>query len=116
MAGLRERLHDGKPFLFSWMSMPGAHLVGQVARLPLDGVTIDLQHGLIDFADAAAMVSAINAVGKPAKSLGEHFNIEHVPRSRGEPVPIAFRVGSTILFACAMRCNVVPPSTLNRCQ
>jgi 4-hydroxy-2-oxoheptanedioate aldolase len=66
MGGLRERLADGKPFLFSWMSMPGAHLVGQVARLPLDGVTLDLQHGLIDFADAAAMVSAVNAAGKPA--------------------------------------------------
>ncbi len=66
MAGLRERLHDGKPFLFSWMSMPGLHLAGQIARLPLDGVTLDLQHGLIDFADAAAMVAAINGAGKPA--------------------------------------------------
>lgn len=66
MTGLRERLSDGKPFLFSWMSLPGAHLAGQVARLPLDGVTLDLQHGLIDFADASTMVSAINAVGKPA--------------------------------------------------
>ncbi len=66
MTGLRERLHDGKPFLFSWMSLPGSHLAGQIARLPLDGVTLDLQHGLIDFADAAAMVAAINNAGKPA--------------------------------------------------
>ncbi len=66
MIGLRERLHDGKPFLFSWMTMASAQLAGQIARLPFDGVTLDLQHGLIDFADAAAMVQAIAAAGKPA--------------------------------------------------
>jgi 4-hydroxy-2-oxoheptanedioate aldolase len=66
MTTLRDRLHDGKPFLFSWMTMPGVHLAGQVARLPFDGVTLDMQHGLIDFADAASMVASISAVGKPA--------------------------------------------------
>jgi 4-hydroxy-2-oxoheptanedioate aldolase len=65
MVDLRARLHDGKPFLFSWMTIPGAQLAGQVARLPFDAVTLDLQHGLIDFGDAVAMVSAIAAAGKP---------------------------------------------------
>lgn len=66
MSELRARLSDGKPFLFSWMTIPGVQLAGQVARLPFDGVTIDMQHGLIDFGDAAGMVAAISASGKPA--------------------------------------------------
>jgi 4-hydroxy-2-oxoheptanedioate aldolase len=66
MSDLRARLFDGKPFLFSWMTMAGAQLAGQIARLPFDGVTLDLQHGLIDFGDANAMVAAIAGAGKPA--------------------------------------------------
>ena len=64
MTGLRDRLHDGKPFLFSWMSMAGAQLAGQMARLPLDGVCLDMQHGMMGFGDAVPMISAIAGVGK----------------------------------------------------
>ncbi|MDE2447070.1 MAG: hydroxyacid aldolase [Alphaproteobacteria bacterium] len=63
---LRDRLATETPFLFSWMTMAGAQMAGQLARLRFDGVTLDLQHGLIGFADAAAMIGAINGAGKPA--------------------------------------------------
>ena len=63
---LRTRLASGEPFLFSWMSIPSAPLAAQVARLPLDGVCLDMQHGMIGFTDAAPMLSAINGAGKPA--------------------------------------------------
>lgn len=63
---LRSRLASGEPFLFSWMTVPSAALAGQVARLPLDGVCLDMQHGMIGFSDAAPMIAAINAAGRPA--------------------------------------------------
>ena len=63
---LRARLASGGPFLFSWMSIPSAELAAQVARLPLDGVCLDMQHGMIGFPDAAPMIAAINAAGRPA--------------------------------------------------
>lgn len=63
---LRSRLASGEPFLFSWMSVPSAELAGQVARLPFDGVCLDMQHGMIGFSDAVAMIAAINAAGRPA--------------------------------------------------
>lgn len=63
---LRARLATGEPFLFSWMSVPSAALAAQVARLPLDGVCLDMQHGMIGFSDAAPMIAAINAAGRPA--------------------------------------------------
>ncbi len=62
---LRARLHDGKPFLFSWMGIPGSQLAGQLARAGLDGVCLDLQHGLIGMDQANAMAAAITAAGKP---------------------------------------------------
>jgi 4-hydroxy-2-oxoheptanedioate aldolase len=63
---LRQRLATGEPFLFSWMSVPSAALAAQVARLPLDGVCLDMQHGMIGFSDAAPMIASINAAGRPA--------------------------------------------------
>jgi 4-hydroxy-2-oxoheptanedioate aldolase len=63
---LRARLATGEPFLFSWMSIPSAALAAQVARLPLDGVCLDMQHGMIGFSDAVPMIAAINAAGSPA--------------------------------------------------
>jgi 4-hydroxy-2-oxoheptanedioate aldolase len=63
---LRQRLATAEPFLFSWMSIPSAPLAAQVARLPLDGVCLDMQHGMIGFSDAVPMIAAINAVGRPA--------------------------------------------------
>jgi 4-hydroxy-2-oxoheptanedioate aldolase len=65
MLDLRTRLHDGKPFLFSWMGIPGAQLAGQLARAGLDGVALDLQHGLIGMDEAGGMAAAITAAGKP---------------------------------------------------
>ena len=62
---LRTRLHDGQPFLFSWMGIPGAQLAGQLARAGLDGVCLDLQHGLIGMDQANQMAAAITAAGKP---------------------------------------------------
>ena len=62
---LRARLHDGTPFLFSWMGIPGAQLAGQLARAGLDGVCLDLQYGLIGMDQANVMAAAITGAGKP---------------------------------------------------
>lgn len=63
---LRARLAKPGPFFFTWMTLPSAALAAQVARLPIEGVCLDMQHGTIGFADAAAMIAAINAAGRPA--------------------------------------------------
>ncbi|MGE0008877.1 MAG: HpcH/HpaI aldolase/citrate lyase family protein [Parvibaculaceae bacterium] len=62
---LRARLARPEPFYFSWMTLPGAIVAGQVARLPYEAVCIDMQHGLAGFTDVAAMSPAITAAGKP---------------------------------------------------
>jgi len=62
---LRVRLEKPEPFYFSWMTLPGAIVAGQVARLPYEAVCVDMQHGLSGFTDVAAMSPAITASGKP---------------------------------------------------
>lgn len=64
---LKARLADrSKPFLFSWMTMPSPHLAGQLARLPIEGVCLDMQHGMIGFSAAADMIAAVSNAGRPA--------------------------------------------------
>jgi 4-hydroxy-2-oxoheptanedioate aldolase len=60
------RLARPEPFLFSWMSMASSQLAGQLARTALDGVAIDMQHGMVGFTDANRMISAITGAGRPA--------------------------------------------------
>lgn len=62
---LRARLEKPESFYFSWMTLPGAIVAGQVARLPYEAVCIDMQHGLSGFSDVATMSPAITAAGKP---------------------------------------------------
>jgi 4-hydroxy-2-oxoheptanedioate aldolase len=62
---LRARLAKRDPFYFSWMTLPGAIVAGQVARLPYEAVCVDMQHGLSGFTDVAAMAPAVSASGKP---------------------------------------------------
>ena len=64
---LKARLANrNEPFLFSWMTVPSPHLAGQLARLPIEGVCLDLQHGMIGFSDAADMIAAVSNAGRPA--------------------------------------------------
>ena len=64
---LKARLaNKSEPFLFSWMTMPSSHLAGQLARLPIEGVCLDLQHGMIGFSDAVGMIAAVSNAGRPA--------------------------------------------------
>ena len=64
---LKTRLaNKAEPFLFSWMTIPSSQLAGQLARLPIEGVCLDLQHGMIGFSDAVPMIAAINNAGRPS--------------------------------------------------
>lgn len=64
---LKARLADKtKPFLFTWLTIPSALLASQVARLPIESVCLDMQHGMIGFSDAVGIISAINNAGRAA--------------------------------------------------
>jgi 4-hydroxy-2-oxoheptanedioate aldolase len=63
---IREKLANGKPFIFPWMGMPGVAQAAQIARMGFDAIAIDLQHSTIGNEEAARMVAAINGAGTPA--------------------------------------------------
>jgi 4-hydroxy-2-oxoheptanedioate aldolase len=64
LTSLRDRLAQPEPFFFGWCSLPGVLHADAMARLPFEGICIDMQHGLMDFGDVAMMVPAFNGQGK----------------------------------------------------
>jgi 4-hydroxy-2-oxoheptanedioate aldolase len=62
---LRRRLRQAPPVFCSWSCLPGALLAEALARTGFDGAVIDLQHGLIGFAELLAMMAALEGAGKP---------------------------------------------------
>lgn len=48
------------------MTIASAGLAAQMARLPIEGVCLDMQHGMIGFSDAVPMIAAINGAGRAA--------------------------------------------------
>ena len=108
---LRARLASGEPFLFSWMTVPSAALAAQVARLPFDGVCLDMQHGMIGFSDAVPMIAAINGAGRPAlvRSLWNDPAIPGQAFDAGATCVIAPMVNSRAQAEALVRAAKYPP-------
>ena len=49
MNALRKKWASGEAVLGAWLAMPSTVSAEIMARLGFDWLTIDLQHGLIDF-------------------------------------------------------------------
>ena len=63
---LRTRLTTGAPAFTAWCGLPEPMVAGLLAREGFDAVTLDMQHGFIDFGVAMRAVPLIVAAGKPA--------------------------------------------------
>ncbi len=57
---VKRTLEGGGRAVNAWCSIPSSYVAEVIAHLGFDTVTIDLQHGAIDYADAFAMLQAIS--------------------------------------------------------
>ncbi len=57
---LRKAWAAGRTTLNGWLAAPSIHTAEVMARAGWDSLTIDLQHGLVDYQAAAAMLPAIS--------------------------------------------------------
>jgi 4-hydroxy-2-oxoheptanedioate aldolase len=65
IASLRQTLNSGEPLYSSWLGFPGVAQASVIARSPLGAMTVDMQHGLMDFGEAVSLVQLALAQGKP---------------------------------------------------
>ena len=57
---LKELFKSGKPIINSWLAVPSSFSAELMANQGWDSVTIDMQHGLIDYPNAVNMLQAIS--------------------------------------------------------
>jgi 4-hydroxy-2-oxoheptanedioate aldolase len=57
---LKELFKAGKPIINSWLSVPSSFSAEIMANQGWDSVTIDMQHGLIDYPNAVNMLQSIS--------------------------------------------------------
>lgn len=62
---LREGLDAGKPLLSAWCGIPEPAIPALLAKEDFDLVTLDMQHGAVDFAQTLRALPLIAAAGKP---------------------------------------------------
>ncbi len=60
---LRDIWAEGRPVLNGWCSVGSPFIAEAFANCGWDSVTIDVQHGLIGYAEMLAMLQAVNASG-----------------------------------------------------
>ena len=57
---LKKLFKEGKPIINSWLAIPSSFSAEVMANQGWDSVTIDMQHGLIDYPNAVSMLQAIS--------------------------------------------------------
>ena len=57
---LKELFKAGKPIINSWLAIPSSFSTEVMANQGWDSLTIDMQHGLIDYPNAVGMLQAIS--------------------------------------------------------
>jgi len=57
---LREIWAAGRPVLNGWLGVPSSHSAEVMSHVGFDSLTVDVQHGAIDYAGALAMLTAIS--------------------------------------------------------
>gem|GEM_PF-1016763 len=65
VTALREGLDSGKPLLSAWCGIPEPAIPALLAKEDFDLVTLDMQHGAVDFAQTLRALPLIAATGKP---------------------------------------------------
>ena len=57
---LKELFKAGKPIINSWLAVPNSFSAEVMANQGWDSLTIDMQHGLVDYPNAVKMLQAIS--------------------------------------------------------
>ena len=58
---LKELFKAGKPIINSWLAIPSSFSAEVMANQGWDSLTIDMQHGLIDYPNAVSMLQSISS-------------------------------------------------------
>ena len=65
---IKKMMTEGKPVINGWLQVPSTASAETMSQQGWDSLTIDMQHGLVDYTNALPMLQTISA-NKEAKML-----------------------------------------------
>lgn len=77
---VKTRWQQGEPIINAWLSIPSAYAAEVVAAQGFDSVTVDLQHGMMDFAQAVSMLQAISTTDAVPLVRSSNAEASHLMR------------------------------------
>ena len=80
---IRERWNKGIPTINGWLTLPVALSAEIMARAGFDSLTIDMQHGAIDYSGALGLLTALAAT-EVIHQQGRAFSSENATIKKGE--------------------------------
>ncbi|MHB8899871.1 MAG: HpcH/HpaI aldolase family protein [Thermoguttaceae bacterium] len=60
---VKQKLKEGKPTFGTWLTLGNLHATRVLARIGFDWLTLDMEHGAIDWSQAAATFAAVADAG-----------------------------------------------------
>ena len=60
---IKQMMREGKPVINGWLQIPSTVSAEVMSQEEWDSLTIDMQHGLIDYSNALPMLQAISTTG-----------------------------------------------------
>ena len=57
---IKQMMKEGKPVINGWCAIPSTASVEAMAHQGWDSLTIDMQHGLVDYSNALPMLQTIS--------------------------------------------------------
>ena len=58
---IKQMMKDGKPVINGWLQIPSTVSAEVMAQQPWDSLTIDMQHGLVDYTNALPMLQSMSS-------------------------------------------------------
>ena len=58
---VKKLFREGKPIINGWLQIPSSFSAEVMAKQGWDSLTIDMQHGVIDYPNALQMLQAISS-------------------------------------------------------
>ncbi len=71
---IKKMMNEGKPVINGWLQIPSTVSAEAMAHQGWDSLTIDMQHGLVDYSNALPMLQTISSTNVTPLALWNYLS------------------------------------------
>ena len=82
---IKQMMKEGKPVINGWCAIPSTASAEAMAHQGWDSLTVDMQHGLVDYSNALPMMQTISTTEAVKSTLLESPPLSELPHVTTSP-------------------------------